>query len=354
MKIMFIDTDLRGHHKPYLNSLAENTKYTVLAALPFKDSDIKCNQIVYETPITKSRTLFNYLRWMRELSEIAIENNIDVVHFLYGDYLYRYFGLGLKLFKEFKIIITFHHMPEDYLRMVSVKRIFERISIGVVHTDYIQKQLLKNGIKNVKQIEYPNFHETQIRETNQELSYSFFTTKAPVIAAIGETRENKGLDILLEALKRVKQPFNLLIAGKEAHFTKEFIEEKTVDYSSNVKIILKYLSDEELKLCYEYSDIIVLPYKKSFGGASGPLVEGVWYRKTIVGPKYKSIGDIIKQHHLGYVFEVENSYSLALSIEKALENPTNQHEKYEKFRESLNVKKFISEYCTLYSSQLEK
>lgn len=351
---MFIDTDLRGHHKSYLNSLVEDIKHTALAVLPWKDPDIQCDQIVYNTPIIKSRTLFNYLRWMKELHQIALKNNIDIVHFLYGDYLYRYFGLGLNFFRSFKIIITFHHMPEDYVRMLSVKRIFGKISMGITHTNYIQKFLMKKGINNVKKIEYPYFYELKSDESNQKLTDSFFTTKAPVIAAIGETRENKGLDILLEALKKVKQPFNLLIAGKEVHFTKKFIKEMTADYTNNVRLILKYLSDEELKLCYEYSDIIVLPYKKSFGGASGPLVEGVWYKKTIIGPEYKSIGDIIKQNHLGYVFEVENSDSLALAIEKALERPVNHHEKYERFRESLSVEKFISEYFTLYSNQFGK
>lgn len=354
MRIMMVDTSLKGHHKPYLKVLVENIKHDMIAVLPEIDNDIECNQIIYSTPVVNKRTLFSYLKWIKELQFIAIENNVDVIHFLYGDFLYRYFSLGLSMLKDFKTVVTFHHMPEDKIRLRSVMRIFKKISIGVIHTKYIQNLLIENGIKNVKQIEYPNFHETQRSDMNPDVTKPIFNMNAPVIAAIGETRENKGLDILLEALNEVKQPFNLLIAGKEVYFTREFIEGKIANYSNNVKIILKYLSDDELKLCYEYSDIIVLPYKKSFGGASGPLVEGVWYRKIIIGPNYKSIGEIIKQHHLGYVFEVENSESLAMAIEKALKQTNNQHEKYEKFRESLSVENFVLEYCTLYSNQFKK
>ena len=167
--------------------------------------------------------------------------------------------------------MTIHHIEITLLRVISYKRLARFVDYIVVHTKFMKAQLEEIGITNVTHIEYPKFNVLpQIFDAKQKLEI-FNDNK--VIACIGGTREDKGLDLLLKALDRVKQSFHLLIAGKEEAFSETFIQKQTYKYKENITCIFKYLTDEELNICINAADIICLPYRKIFNGASGPLTK---------------------------------------------------------------------------------
>lgn len=173
-------------------------------------------------------------------------------------------------------------------------------------------------------------------------------TCIPVLLALGATRDDKGLDILLDALNFVNHDFQLLIAGKEESFSEEFIDEHTKKYSTKVTKLLKFLDDYKFAECLSAADFVVLPYRKCFDGASGPLGEGVVLGKTIIGPNHGSLGDIIEKNHLGYIFEAENINSLAKVLDKALTR-TMQHDKeYLAYQRMLDPEIFAEKYVELF------
>ena len=65
-------------------------------------------------------------------------------------------------------------------------------------------------------------------------------------------------------------------------------------------------------------DIFVLPYRKEFDGASGPLTEAVVREKMIVSSDHGSLGKIVNSNHLGITFESENSKELEKALSRAL------------------------------------
>ena len=81
---------------------------------------------------------------------------------------------------------------------------------------------------------------------------------------------------------------------------------------------LRYLSEEELVSAAQAADIVALPYRRSFDGASGPLGIGAALGKVIVGPGHGSVGETIRENHLGHVFEAENARALAKVLDDAL------------------------------------
>ncbi|MDD6213315.1 MAG: glycosyltransferase, partial [Clostridiales bacterium] len=171
---------------------------------------------------------------------------------------------------------------------------------------------------------------------------------------LGGTRWDKGLDILLDALADIKVPFHLLIAGKAQFFTREEIEKRVAPYAENVTMLLEFLSDEKFSLCLSAADIVVLPYRKQFDGASGPLGEGVWRNKMIVGANHGSLGQIISDNHLGMVFESENVQSLSSVLNKALTVEFCRDEVYVRYRGRMNPERFQKEYGQLYAEVIEK
>lgn len=70
------------------------------------------------------------------------------------------------------------------------------------------------------------------------------------------------------------------------------------------------MTDEEFEMAIQAVDAIVLPYRKTFNGASGPLGEGVAKGKMIIAANHGSLGDIVEKNHLGYTFESENIEAL--------------------------------------------
>lgn len=354
MKILIYATpESKGHHYTYFSAIVSAIKdkmpqTEIVAVLPEKCSDVECRQIYIDGVNWGTKSYFEYFRLMKSFTKIVQKEKPDCIHIQCGDNFYRFFGIGFGRLKKYNPIITFHHMKRSRLRDISLHRIFRRISYGVVHTESLEKMLLEMGIKNVKHIEYPQFQKIAVPSTEDARKQLRLKEDIPVLLALGATRDDKGLDILLDALNFVNHDFQLLIAGKEESFSEEFIDEHTKKYSTKVTKLLKFLDDYKFAECLSAADFVVLPYRKCFDGASGPLGEGVVLGKTIIGPNHGSLGDIIEKNHLGYIFEAENINSLAKVLDKALTR-TMQHDKeYLAYQRMLDPEIFAEKYVELF------
>jgi glycosyltransferase involved in cell wall biosynthesis len=352
VKIFFVDTVLDGHHLSYLKQLHRNEIYESVYFIPEPISNLDSKQYIYDEKYNLFN-LFDYYHWLKDIKKIIEHEKPDIIHFLYGDRFYRFFGIGLSMFKDYKTIVTFHQTRKALLNKISLKSIFSLIDIGIVHTEYLLNELSLISISNVAQIEYPDFNDNTIL-TDQKNARKILgiNTKNEILLALGGTRNDKGLDLLLEALNYVSQPFHLLIAGAEQDFTEEYIKKKIERYRGEVTLILKYLSEKELNLCLQAADYIVLPYRKIFDGASGPLVEGVGFRKIIVGPNHGSLGEIIEKNKLGPSFEAENIRSLSNAISSVLKKEFYWNELSENYRLKIDKGNFSNKYEKEYTELL--
>lgn len=348
MKVLFVDNKLTGHHVAYAKKLSTSQLITPLFSLPQKCTILDGDQTVIKS---NPDSLWGYIRWLQEIRKVAKGNKVDVIHFLYADVLYKGFGIGLRKLKKYRVIGTFHQVRRSLLRDLSRKFIFKKINCGVVHTNQLKTLLKECNIKNIRHIEYPRFNTSV--EVTEEYAKTYFSIPrdTTTLVALGGTRRDKGLDILLEALKGVSQPFHLLIAGKEEAFTRSFIEEKISHYKDKVTIILKFLSDDEMNLALTAADVVVLPYRKTFDGASGPLADGVWNKKLILGSNHGSLGNIIESNHLGLTFETENIHDLRCKIERLLHEDIRWNEDSDKYRKQLDPDYFLRMYEKVYYNE---
>lgn len=351
MRLLLIDTQSTGHHITYLQALVQ-TGVEVAVVVP-TGTTITAPK-VFHVDYWKNRKR-NYLGWLCEINKIIRTWKPDVVHFVYGDDLYRYMGVGIGVVcRNCRSIVTFHQIRHSKLRDISKQVFAWQVDAVVVHTEQTKADLLKLGIKNVYHVEYPKFCE--IAQTSKQTALEKLGLKEidrPVLLALGGTRWEKGLDILLDALTDVKAPFHVLIAGKEQFFTREEIEKKVTAYAESVTLILEFLSDEKFSQCLNAADIVVLPYRKQFDGASGPLGEGVALGKLIVGANHGSLRHIIEKNHLGYTFETENALSLAKTLDKALGTQWNPDQTYLAYQKQLSPDKFKQEYLQIYSELIK-
>ena len=225
MKIIYVDTAVDGHHITYLSALLNDKNNEYVLVLPEKVDGLDYKQyICADNDGNGKRTFGTYRKWIKTIREIAKKENPDIIHFLYGDGFYRYFGFGLGSFKKYKTIVTIHWARSSKLEIISTRRICSKVNTVVVHSDYIKNLMSGYGPKNIEHIEYPQFNERKVNKSDA-CAYWGLKTDIPTIACIGHTRHDKGLDLLLDALNEVKHPFQLLVAGKEDSFSKQFIED---------------------------------------------------------------------------------------------------------------------------------
>lgn len=349
MKIAYVDTSVDGHHVSYLSALVESNGAESVLILPQMVEMTACRQRIFKNKEPKKRSAKAFWKWIREVSAIVEEEKPDIVHFLYADTFYRFFGLGLHLFKKYRTILTLHWAKDGRLGRLSSKALGKCVDHVVVHSAYIKRYLESCGVKNAVHIEYPCFNRCSATK-EEGCKYWSLSEEIPVIACVGHTRPDKGLDILLEALNGVNKPFQLLVAGKEDAFDRAFIEEKAKKYLDRVHLCLRYLSDEEVGYAFAACDIVVLPYRRIFNGASGPLGEGVCNGKCIVGANHGNLGDTISRNHLGYTFETENVAALTCALEQALSGAFFMDDAYLQYRQSLEVGRFTEDYGRLYAS----
>ena len=360
MKILVYGTpECEGHHHSYFCAIVKSIieKYgeeSVVTLTPEKCFDVSCRQRHITGINWGTKSFVEYYKLITAVIKIANEEKPDCIHIQCGDNFYRFFGIGFSKLKKYNPIITFHHMKRSKLRDISLRRIFNNIFCGVVHTVALKKMLIEMNIKNVEHIEYPQFCESETVDPLMARNKLGLRPEVPILLALGATREDKGLGILLEALKYVKQDFQLLIAGQEADYTKEYINKQTESYADKVTCLLKFLNDDEFSMCLSAADFVVLPYKKCFDGASGPLGEGVIHGKAIIGPDHGSLGDIIRRNHLGYTFEAENASALSVILSKALVSHFTQDESYSKYQEELNPEHFLKKYHVLFERIVER
>lgn len=243
-------------------------------------------------------------------------------------------------------------MRHGAVRKLSYQRIFAKIKTGVIHTESLKRYLCSHRIRNVKHIEYPKFETEDSKRINTEEAKKQLDldTDRKVLLVLGGIRWDKGLDILLDALSGVRQDFFLYIAGMPEDFDESFIKNKSAAYADRVRMQLCRLTDEEMNLAAAASDIVVLPYRRIFEGASGPLAEGVWQSKMIVGPGHGSLGKLIRQNELGYTFETEDREDLGRVIKKAITVNWIPGSQYKKYQREICEQSFRERYKRLYES----
>ena len=95
---------------------------------------------------------------------------------------------------------------------------------------------------------------------------------------------------------------------------------KSLNLSSNVKFINKYLSKDEIIQYLQLSDIYMTPYLGKDQAVSGTMAYAVGYGKAIVSTPYLYAKEMLSDGR-GLLAEFNNPDSLADCIKYILQNP---------------------------------
>ena len=355
-RVLYVETGLEGHREKYLKellSIKNSEEYKIIALLPNKIEVNGIEQFEIKSGFDRKRTIIKYIKFINEVKKVADENNVDIIHFLGGDSFYKYFGFRLAKFKQ-KVVITYHHMVLKGIKEISIKRIFKKITYGIVHTEDLFNKLQEKSIKNSYLVNYPMLDFISQKNVEDAKKYYGLPQDMKVLGMIGGTSKYKGLDFLLQALNKINKECCLFVAGKIYEYDYKYIRNNLKNPKIILVTALRKLSDEDFADAIQASDVIMLPYRLEFDGASGILIESLFHNKHVIGSNHGSMGDLIRKYDLGRTFETNNMEELINKIKEDLAKPYILPNSANEYKKKLLPARFLEANKELYDICLEQ
>lgn len=291
-----------------------------------------------------------YIRVFKEIK--SKQTGAAVVHFLTGD---KFFFLPILISpqnQKLKVLLTLHRFPKNKILQILLKNFANKINNIIVFSDLLKEQCNSIGINNVISYPYPTFQDYSKVDKKEVLRIKYnLRQKDIVITSLGGTRYEKGLDILLESFKYIsienRNKIILNIAGREQDILKNDILKLAHENKIRLRLDLKSLSDLEFCENVILSDIVVMPYRKTFNSAaSGPMTEAMSQGIPCIFPRTGSLRYYETKYKIGRSFITENPKSLAEEIEKMI---SGDYEFDNSFKNSLSTENFILNHKNLYN-----
>ncbi|RLE57171.1 MAG: group 1 glycosyl transferase [Thermoprotei archaeon] len=229
------------------------------------------------------------------------------------------------------VVITLHtvYTPVRGLESrVEIQRgLIEQVDAVIVHSIQQEFELYTQGVPPRKVYRIP--HGTLInpylhysrRFLSEKLGIPFERLRGIVLTVPGFVRKDKGLDILIQALSKLKDlKLTVVVAGEvRDREVKKHIEEATRE--GKMIMIERYLSNDELLMLVALSDAIVLPYRDAPGilSVSGILHISMGSLKPLLGSRVPRLVELY-QNAPRLTFRPEEPEELAQKIRWLVKN----------------------------------
>jgi glycosyltransferase involved in cell wall biosynthesis len=158
----------------------------------------------------------------------------------------------------------------------------------------------------------------------------------------GLIREYKGLDLLIEAMNRLDDSYQLIIAGESYggfELYSELIEKSR--NKKNIKVFEQYIPDSMVSAFFSAADVLVLPYRSAT--QSGVTAIAIQMELPVIATDTGALGNSIRETGIGLVVgsaaaaDIANGVAQFFSGEKSTES---YKENLKKEKDRLSWKNF--------------
>lgn len=157
--------------------------------------------------------------------------------------------------------------------------------------------------------------ELRIRES---MGYS---PEDKILLFFGYVRKYKGLDILLKALPalvKVDPSIRILVAGEfydEQEYYLNLVKES--GHADKVKVVNKFISNEEVGNYYGISDLVILPYRSAT--QSGILNVAYGFLKPVLITDVGGLAEFVDEDKTGVIVNPESPDEIVRGVKKFFE-----------------------------------
>ena len=224
-----------------------------------------------------------------------------------------------------EIVIICHNVIEhesNFLKKWATKAILSKADRLITHSRaeaFKLKELLGNDI-NVISGFLPTYKDVTGKRYSKESARKKLRISGNILLFFGLIREYKGLSVLLDALPMVvrEKEVILLVVGEFWGDKQKYFEQiHRNQIFNNVRIVDKYVPNEEIGLYFSAADIVVQPYLSATGSAVCQLAYG--FDRPVIATNVGSLQEVIQDGINGRIVEPNNSQALAKAILESLE-----------------------------------
>ncbi len=225
----------------------------------------------------------------------------------------------VKAYTQARILFICHNVMEHEYR--GVKKLCTQIVLKkgdhfIVHSgeDYENlKKLVTHA--DIKPSVMPIFNIFHYEHISKQHARKQLNLEGNTILFFGFVRPYKGLKYLIEAMPIILQDLqvSLLIAGEFWEKEEDYWEQiQTLGIQEKIKIVNKYIPNEEVEQYFAASDLVVLPYVSATGSAVVQTAFGC--HKPVVSTNVGSLSEIITHEKTGYLIPPGNPQAIASAI----------------------------------------
>jgi glycosyltransferase involved in cell wall biosynthesis len=211
-----------------------------------------------------------------------------------------------------------------------------------VHGEVLRKELIgtlsvRTGFEKIFWIPYgcSNFEERDKIDSRKKLELKH---DGYYVLFFGVLREDKGILEVLRNVDRLNAEINLIVAGSEVDIKIQDIRNLMAGARSGNRIIadIRYLPEEDVRLYYSASDLVIVPHKSYHIAFSGPLSLAVENHRPVLASDKGEIGNFVRKYGIGETFRSED-------WDDFIRLMNGMYEKYRKGRFGYGFEKCIQE-----------
>jgi glycosyltransferase involved in cell wall biosynthesis len=148
-------------------------------------------------------------------------------------------------------------------------------------------------------------------------------TLGPLFLFFGETRLDKGPDILLDALKSVRSPCTVVFIGPPIDLHDTDFAAIRDRLPAHVSLVwrLERVPDAIVAAHFAAADCVILPYRRLYLGTSGAMQHAAAYGRPILMSDVGILGEMTRLHNLGVIVEPESPEALAAAMDEFIVAP---------------------------------
>jgi len=271
----------------------------------------------YATPLLHSYNPFNW----RKSGKVLANHTTDVVIY---SYWHPFFALsylsmlkGLKKRRPNTAVIAIAHniYPHEYFpfQTALLNKLFAQTDSVILLSDQTEQDCRKMGLKtSTRKLFHPVYEESFPTENKEKLRERYgFEKDELVVLFFGLVRSYKGLDIFIDALNELnlkKMKIRPFIVGEFYADKQLLIDRMDPSKMDQMKIIDRFVTDQEAAEVMSLSDLMVLPYKKA--SQSGALAQSINFHLPAIITNLPGLTEYIDHGKEGYVIPPNDSEAL--------------------------------------------
>jgi glycosyltransferase involved in cell wall biosynthesis len=193
---------------------------------------------------------------------------------------------------------------------------FDRTVVHSREAERYLSRLSTQRTSRVTKIPYPSptrfGHDISKNDARSRLGFS---QNDSILLFFGGMKNEKGIDLLLEALRRYNGPkFTMHLAGPLTDVTKEALDR--LDQASAAEIVYELGFIDTPELYHRAADAVLMPYRNQYGKerASQLFEEVCGATRPIIVSDFGVLGRLTKEWNLGITFTQGSARSLAAAL----------------------------------------